>query len=147
MILYYLLTIIVFITALITGIKKGKKRGYTIFGFLGIIMAVFTFSIFRGLSETLTVQALGKPELLGQNLGSLLAMALATSIALGIYTILFMLIKFNKKGLAPEACCLVTSVIIAISSIQLTGTLSSMEEKYSYPYVSVPQATHMVIFK
>jgi len=147
MILYYFLTIILFITALIVGLIKGKKSGYTIFGLLGIVIALFTFNIFSGLAEALTVQALGKPELLGQNLGLLLAIALSTSIALGIYTILFMLIKFNKKDLVPEIFCLAASVIIAISSIQLTETLLNMEEKYSYPSVSIPQATRMIIFK
>jgi len=145
--LYYLLTIIVFITALVLGVKKGKKSGYTVFAFLGVIIALFTFKIFGGLSEALTVQSMGKPELLGQNLGSLLAMALSTSIALGVYSALLMIIKFDKKSLIPEICTIAASVIIAISSIQLVSAFSSLEEKYSYPSVSIPQAQYMITLK
>ena len=83
---------------------------------------------------------MGKPEVIGANLGSFLAMALSTSIALGIYSALIMLIKFNKKDLVPEICCIAISTIIVIGSIQLTGSLSEASNKYDTVGVSPSQA-------
>lgn len=144
---FYFFTTIVFITALTLGLKKGKKSGYTIFAFQGVIIALFTFKIFGELTHTLTVQGMGKPEVLGDRLGSFLAMALSTSVALGLFSLLFMLIKFNKKDLIPELCSVVVSGIIAFSSIQLVGTLSNLEEKYSFPSVSTQSAKLAVTIK
>jgi len=145
--LYYLLTIIIFITALIRGIKKGKKSGYTIFAVLGVIIALFTFKIFGTLAHSISVTGMGIPEVLGQNLGSLLAMALSTSIALGVFSLLFMIIKFNKKDLIPEICSVVITGIIAFSSIQLVGTLSNLEKENELVAVSTKQAKATVTLK
>lgn len=144
---YYLLTIVLFLAAVVRGIEKGKKSGYIILGLLGVAAALFTCGIFWELSHTLATQSMGKPEILGSRLGSLLAIALSTSIALGIYSSLFMMIKFNKKDLVPEICCIAFSVIIVVGSIQLVGTLSGLDEKYSFPSVSIKSAKQAVTVK
>lgn len=145
---FYLYAVLAFCVALIRGFEKGKKSGYTVFGFLGVIIALLTFKSFGTLSDTL-VQAhgMGKPEVLGQSLGLLLTMALGSSVALGAYSLLFMIVKFNKKDLIPEICSVVTCGIIATSSILLVGALNNVEEKYAYPAVSIPQARLIITLK
>ncbi|MDF7823112.1 hypothetical protein P4B35_03750 [Pontiellaceae bacterium B12227] len=137
---YYFYLLIFFVVALIRGLKKGKRAGYTIFSVLGVLVALYTFNIFGYLSHTLMNKGMGAPEVLGNGLGSLLAMALSTSIALGVYSILFMLIKFNKKDLVAELCCLAMTTVIVISSLQLVGTLSEASKEYDTVGVSPGQA-------
>ena len=144
---YYVLTIVFFLAAVVRGIEKGKRSGYIILGFLGVVTALFAFNIFGELSHSLINQSMGKPEILGSRLGSLLAIALSSSFALGIYSILFMVIKFNKKDLIPEICCIAFAVIIAAGSIQLISTLSSLDERHSFPSVSVKSAKQAVTIK
>lgn len=144
---YYVLTIVFFLAAVARGIEKGKRSGYIILGLLGVVAALFTFNIFGELSHTLVTQSMGKPEVLGSRLGWLLAIALSSSFALGIYSILFMMVKFNKKDLFPEICCIAFAVIIAVGSMQLVRTLSELDEKYSFPAVSVKSAKQSVTIK
>ncbi len=143
---FFVFAIIALAIALIRGFEKGKKSGYTVFGFLGVIIAIFTFKAFGDISYTLTIQGMGKPEVLGQNLGLLLAIAFSTSIALGLYSLIFMIVKFNKKDLIPEICSVVMCGIITFSSFQLVGTLENLEEKYTLPAVSTDSVKMMIPF-
>lgn len=143
---FFVFAIIALAIAIIRGFEKGKKSGYTVFGFLGVIIAIFTFKAFGDIAHALSIQGMGKPEVLGQNLGLLFAIAFSTSIAVGIYSLIFMIVKFNKKDLIPEICSVVMCGIIALSSFQLVGTLGSLEEKYTLPAVSTDSVKMMIPF-
>ncbi len=137
---FYLLSVILFITATVRGLKKGKKSGYMILSFLGVVIGLFMSVTLREFLCPLEVPAMGKPEILGQLIGTLIGTSIYSVCLLGTYVFIFMIFKFNRNDLIAEICAIVFSVTVIFGSMQLIRTLSSLEEKYSYPCISAKSA-------
>ena len=125
--LYFLVAVIVFITALVLGIRKGKSNGYRIFSLFWLTLGIHLALLMLAYADTMLSQGMGKPELMGSIMLSIMTVSSFGFFMTIILNLCLLGFRFNPRDLLPE----ISSILICGLLIFGTYRISSASAEWA----------------
>ena len=129
----FFLSLIIFVVAMVVGLKKGKKTGYQIFSVFWLLLGIHLTLLVLTLADSIPNAGMGKPEAEGQLLCAILTVSSFGFLMTIVFNFIFAIVKFDKSHLIQEIVSIIISGLIILGIYNISNSFAQVAEETKSP--------------